>query len=100
MLRCAGQLAYARLLADDGAGAAAAVVEAERVLARATLPAGATPLICAHGSLGAAHVRLAQGDMPAARLLAEPVLAAAARAGWAEFAESAAQVLAGTVRRR
>jgi hypothetical protein len=39
-------------------------------------------------------VRLAQRDADAARALATPVLGAAERSGWCEFAQSAAQVLA------
>ncbi len=94
MLRCAGQLALARSLAADAAGAAAAAGQAEQLLSRATPPDGTAVLFCAHGTLGAARARLTAGDNDAARALAAPVLAAAERAGWCEFVESAADVLA------
>lgn len=90
IVRCLGQLAWARWLlgAEDQASTLAA--RTEELLGQVT---GGTFLFGAHAYAATARVLLASGAPDRAENLLRPVLEAAQRSGWREAAATAALVL-------
>jgi class 3 adenylate cyclase/tetratricopeptide (TPR) repeat protein len=95
LVRCAGLLAAAECEVGEVDRAARQADRVEELLGRMTAPPGGTFLYGAHAQLAVAHVRLRQGDAPAAERLSAPLLAAADQAGWLEIVSRAATALAG-----
>ena len=91
--RCAGQLAWARLLLGDTGAAIALAVRAEELLQGVTAPPGSAFLFGAHAYAAVARVRLATGAPDRGEDLLRPVLAAATRVGWREAAAMTELVL-------
>ncbi len=91
--RCAGELAWARLLLDDRDGARALAARAEGLLGAVTAPPGGAFLFGAHAYAAVARVLLATGAPDRGEALLRPVRDAAARAGWWEAAAMTELVL-------
>jgi class 3 adenylate cyclase/tetratricopeptide (TPR) repeat protein len=99
-IRSLGLTARAHLERGEREAARAAAAATEAALARVTVPEGGAFLYGAHAVAGAAQVWAATGDPARARELAEPPLAAAARAGWAEAEGELALALGDSARAR
>src|SRR5207248_3721298 len=93
IVRCLGQLAWARLLlgAEDEASVLAA--RAEGMLQQASLPDGRAFLFGTHAYAAIARVFLATGAPEQGEALLMPLLDAATRSGWREAAAAAELVV-------
>ncbi len=93
-LLAAGQLAWARVLAGDDAGAAVAVSDAEVALANLTTPAGGAYLYGFGATAALARAHLAAGRPERGAEIVAPLHAGAAQSGWHEATAATALVLA------
>jgi class 3 adenylate cyclase len=84
IVRCLGQLAWARWLLGDKDDAQALATRGEELLARVSAPGGGAFLFGAHAYTAIARVLLASGAPDRGEVLLRPVLEAAQRSGWVE----------------
>ena len=90
IVRCLGQLAWARLELGAADEASLLAARCEELLERVT---GGPFLFGAHAYAAVARVRLATGAPERGETLLRPVLTAASRSGWREVAATTAVVL-------
>jgi class 3 adenylate cyclase len=86
IVRCLGQLAWARLLLGDVASASGLAARAEQMLEHVTAPPGAVFLFGTQAYAAVGRVLLATANPERSEALLRPVLDAASRAGWYESA--------------
>jgi tetratricopeptide (TPR) repeat protein len=93
IVRCLGQLAWARWLLGSTEEASALAARAETLLAHVSAPPGGAFLFGAHAYAAVARVLLATGSPERGEALLLPVLTAAERSGWLEAAATCELVL-------
>jgi class 3 adenylate cyclase/tetratricopeptide (TPR) repeat protein len=84
IVRCLGQLAWARLLLGDLGEARALAARAEQMLAHVTAPSGAAFLFGTQAYAAVGRVLVAAGTPDRGEALLRPLLDAASRSGWYE----------------
>lgn len=84
LVRCSGQLAWARWLLGHEDDARSLAARAEDALRQASFPPGGAFLYGAHAYAAIARVHLAAGAPERGEALLRPVLEAAERSGWRE----------------
>jgi tetratricopeptide (TPR) repeat protein len=92
LVRCLGQLAWARWMLGEEDDAVALAVRGEELLAGVTAPAGGAFIFGAHAYAAIARVLLASGAAERAASLVRPVFDAAEQSGWWEAAATTALV--------